>query len=424
MATLYSPRVVTGGLVMAVDAANIKSFRGPAQTNILTGINYSYGNTDTSTFKITNGTEVVNIPSVGTRTVKYVDIYNDYNGGSGNCCPSPYNFGDVSVSGNTVYTYSILYKTTTGYTHPNYMYRYEYNGSTYLTEAGVHSTSNRTHLGDGWYHAWGQFTTQASTTRLTGHLFHYEYATYNRIYVAYAQLTQGTYIGVARHMLEPAQVRGSTVATGGGLVDLSNNNNHGQVINGPTFDGGNGGSLVFSGVSDYLPIENPSATGQWTPTGGGLNNITLEIWIKTSDTSGYYLSKPWNGNGEYNYVMYNGGLQLVTGNQSYTLSVPGFADNNWHQVVYWISPSQVGYYIDGIRLSGSANHAITNNTPTSGNSGLPLSVMTLYPYGVGWGGNTGFSVAGNVAIVKIYNKILSATEVVQNFNATRARFGI
>lgn len=31
---------------------------------------------------------------------------------------------------------------------------------------------------------------------------------------------------------------------------------------------------------------------------------------------------------------------------------------------------------------------------------------------------------GNIAIIQIYNRVLSATEVLQNFNATRSRFGI
>ena len=49
---------------------------------------------------------------------------------------------------------------------------------------------------------------------------------------------------------------------------------------------------------------------------------------------------------------------------------------------------------------------------------------SLYPYGEGWGGNTGFSVAGKYYVGRIYNRVLSATEVKQNFNATRGRYGI
>jgi hypothetical protein len=48
--------------------------------------------------------------------------------------------------------------------------------------------------------------------------------------------------------------------------------------------------------------------------------------------------------------------------------------------------------------------------------------MTLYPYG--GGGNPTFSVQGNVGSLRIYNKVLTATEILQNYNATKTRFGI
>jgi hypothetical protein len=249
MALFHSPRIITNGLVLALDGASSKSFRGPAQTNIIPSIAAAYSNQDGAFFKIANGIESVNIPTVGMRSARYVDIYNDYIGGSGICCPSPFTFGSFSsgVSGNTTYTYSILYKSETGYTHPNYMYRYEYNGGTYVTEAGVHNTSNRTHLGDGWYHAWGTFITQPTTNVLTCYLFHYEYATYNRIYVAAAQITQGTYIGAPQHMLAPGQVRGATVATGGGWSDLSISSQLTAVEVLVVAGGGGGGSDMGGG---------------------------------------------------------------------------------------------------------------------------------------------------------------------------------
>lgn len=224
--------------------------------------------------------------------------------------------------------------------------------------------------------------------------------------------------------LDGANIR-SYPKSGTTWFDLTGNANDGELVNNPTFNNGNLGNLVFSGVNNYVAVANATATGQWTPSGGGLNNITIELWIKSSDTAGgFYISRPWNGNGEYNYYAYSGAIVLTIGNQSYTLGVASFEDNNWHQVVYWISPTQVGYYIDGNRLLGSGNHGITNNTPSFGNSGLRLTLMTLFPYGSGWGGDVGHAVAGNLAITKIYNRVLTSVEVLQNFNANRGRFGI
>ena len=75
-------------LVFAYDTGDTRnSYKGKPATNLLTTI--SKGNTNQALFKILPGTEVKNVPGMGTRTVEYVDVYNDYNGGSGNCCPSP-----------------------------------------------------------------------------------------------------------------------------------------------------------------------------------------------------------------------------------------------------------------------------------------------------------------------------------------------
>jgi hypothetical protein len=131
------PNTLKDGLVLHLDAANIKSFKGESTTNLLTAINYSYGTVNDTYFKTNYGSEIVNIPSIaGNITANYCNIYNDYAGGSGNCCPPLFGFGDITVSPSTTYTYQIIFKTATGYYNSNYMYRYEYNTNTYITEGG------------------------------------------------------------------------------------------------------------------------------------------------------------------------------------------------------------------------------------------------------------------------------------------------
>jgi hypothetical protein len=57
--------------------------------------------------------------------------------------------------------------------------------------------------------------------------------------------------------------------------DLSRSNNNGTLINGPTFNSANGGSIVFDGIDDYVSfVSNPSLT----------NQITVEVWIQLSST--------------------------------------------------------------------------------------------------------------------------------------------
>ena len=44
--------------------------------------------------------------------------------------------------------------------------------------------------------------------------------------------------------------RGATVATGGGFADLSGYNNHGELVNGVSYNSDNCRSLVFDGIDD------------------------------------------------------------------------------------------------------------------------------------------------------------------------------
>jgi len=206
-------------------------------------------------------------------------------------------------------------------------------------------------------------------------------------------------------------------------IDVSGASSVAEFVGGPAFSSVDNGTIYFDGGTAYCAIA-PSNNFAWTPSGIGLNNMSIDIWIKTSDSAGgqMILSKPWNGSGEYNYTLYHNGFTIVTGNQTNTLGFSSIATGNWTNLVILVSTTQFGAYVNGVLVYALTNHGITNNTPTSGNSQLQLTLMTLYPYG--GGGNSGFSVQGNVSSLKMYNKVLSAAEILQNYNATKGRFGL
>ena len=56
--------------------------------------------------------------------------------------------------------------------------------------------------------------------------------------------------------------------------DLSGNNNSGSLVNGPTFNSSNGGSIVFDGSNDYVEISTVNASSQFT----------LNFWVKCIQT--------------------------------------------------------------------------------------------------------------------------------------------
>jgi hypothetical protein len=409
------PDINEDGLVLALDGGNLKSFRGVNATNLSPVINYNQSNQNSALFKLTNGEENVYIPSLGYVTSKYVDIYNDYNGGSGACCPALFSYGGIAVSPSTTYTYSIIYKTSTGYTSSNYMYRYEYAPAGYVTEAGVHSTNNRTSLGDGWWFAWGQFTTSATTTTLSTYLFHYEYATQNRVYVYRAAIYQGTYVIPPEHMLTSGQVRGTTVATGGGCIDLSDKGNNGSLVNGVSYTSSNGGSLVFDGVDDVISLGNPSSLNF------GTGNFTLIF-------STYLTAYGFQGGG---YVSKGDGTSLgfdfrdtnfYVHGSSGLIAQMGFSagQNVWqnHSIVFDRSSSPyVKYYRNGSLYA-------TSTTNNSANINSSINTGRNFEIGRSQAGGVNRYFNGRISSVSMFNRALTADEIKQNFNATRGRFGI
>ena len=428
MSVLSSPGIVTNGLIFNYDINNRNSYRSPPLRNVLTEIT-PRGQGDSATYKFSNGTESVYIPSLGfIPNCAYMDMYNDYNGGSGNCCPSPFGYGNgLSVSGSTQYTYAIVYKSINRYTNANWMYHYEYNSvGTYLTEFGVHLVGGysgvETHLGDDWYWSRAIFTTQSTAATINTGSWMYEYARYNRFYVAKVMIVQGNYLNL-HPKFWPAL--GTTISSTQSLIDnvgaktieLTN-------VNNATFNT-DYNAITLDGNNQYIYAYGDNYWNAWSQNGvNGNSELTIELIFNSSDTGGYIISRPWNGSGQYNYTMYNTGFGLHIGSSSAAIGYSNICTGTTVHMVYWMSATQYGVYRNGEVYVSAQNHGLTGGGASSGTNNFGTLFGSLYPYGQGWGGNTGFSINGKFYHAKIYNRVLTANEIKQNFNATRGRYGV
>lgn len=209
---------------------------------------------------------------------------------------------------------------------------------------------------------------------------------------------------------------------GNRLLDTSPNRYTGTIYNNTTYSNN---ALVFNGTNSYVGLTSPSSRWNWTP--GNLTNsneYSFEMWVNSSDTSGQYFSKPWNGNGEYNYQASHNSWFTSVGNQSHAQSFTSLATGTWQHAVFIVNATQKAVYRNGILNAAFTNHSITNVTPTTANGNEELAIMTLYPYGQsGWNQPT-HAISGRLGLFKVYNKVLTAEEVFQNFQATRGRFGV
>ena len=197
--------------------------------------------------------------------------------------------------------------------------------------------------------------------------------------------------------------------------DVSSGGNNGTLTNGPTFSSANGGSIVFDGSDDYgkIPYSN-----LWNYN----NNITLEAWVMATSTSQNYLGifgpfdniRPYEGfnfssNAGSNKFAFlvggvNSGAYYVQQNNTYSL-------NTWYHLVGVINNGISILYVNGVLQNDSSS--ITVSAPVG-----PFMMGRFYE-------NTdNFYFPGKIAVGRFYNKVLNQTEITQNYNAQKSRFGL
>jgi hypothetical protein len=205
-----------------------------------------------------------------------------------------------------------------------------------------------------------------------------------------------------------ASDRNSYVSGSATWIDLSGNNNHGTLTNGPTFESGSGGSLKFNGTTNFVTMNSSTSLTTSTPT----------LIVTCTTNSGTILSK--GGGGSY----FNYGLLGLTStnfrarNNNGDVLSPSFSTSTSTYNVYAIvwTGSTMQFYRNGIYGGDNA----TSYSPSAQNS-LFLRI------GCAWNNNTSQNVefySGNIASVQIYNRALSATEIAQNYNAQKSRFNL
>jgi hypothetical protein len=195
--------------------------------------------------------------------------------------------------------------------------------------------------------------------------------------------------------------------------DLSGNGNNGTLTNGVGYDSSNLGSLVFDGVDDVIPVSKTSnlATVQdYTifcfiyPQ--SLPSINADAIVDTGSGTSFpvrFVLKP-NSTIKIQHIaaFLDPGLET-------TQTIPL---NSWSCVAATNSSNFGSVYINGsISTSGSLNQNWDAFDPTIGWKPIG-NASNVNPFN------------GYFGVVQIYNRALTASEIQQNFNALRGRFGI
>ncbi len=211
--------------------------------------------------------------------------------------------------------------------------------------------------------------------------------------------------GLVLH-LDAAQLR-SHPTTGTTWTDLSGNGNNGTLVNGAAYNSANGGSIVFDGVDDFIDF---SSETNLIPTAG----LTIDCWFRTSKVDMWLVNKysPTTAIG-YAFNGTRGGTPAIRLNARVLGGTVTYANNIWQNWVATWTPS-----ISLVLYRNGSQNAIATTT-------IPASITDpSYGFEIGRRPNGPDYWLGDISIVRIYNRALSENEVVQNYNATKSRYGL
>ena len=213
-----------------------------------------------------------------------------------------------------------------------------------------------------------------------------------------------------------AAKRDSYPGTGTAWRDISGNGNNGTLINGPTFNPGNGGSIVFDGMNDYVQYET-----SLDPYISGNRDFTIELWVYKNTSGDGMIFSSWDDipNRKF-YIGYIGNTArfvVSSTGSDFAIAQAGVLTNNtWHHIVITRAGvegnSGVKIYINNILQILSFTGTFSSITTNS----------VLYRIGNRVESSNPFPLLGKVSLLKTYNRALSSTEILQNFNATKTRF--
>jgi hypothetical protein len=198
--------------------------------------------------------------------------------------------------------------------------------------------------------------------------------------------------------------------------DLSGGRNNGTLVNGPTFNSANGGSIVFDGVNDYVGL-------------GTLNLIstdfTINLWFNatTNTTKEHFIIS-------LGYASDPSFLIAIDTNSGSTASLTAYYNSGGTITGRTISntgvPNTSIINLCFIRQNG-VNTPYINGVPQTSRIFSESISLVSSTYVLGWAIPRNKSTSymqGNIYNSSIYNRALSASEVTQNYNALKGRFGL
>jgi hypothetical protein len=218
-----------------------------------------------------------------------------------------------------------------------------------------------------------------------------------------------------------AGVSSSYPGSGTTWTDLTGNGYNAVLTNGPTYSTAGGGSIVLDGTNDHALvnvnswIRSTSSTYTFSSffyyngsTNGGAPYSVMTSPNDNNNNDGFWQHLnlgPWYWRTEDNVSGEFGGQVEASS---------GFSNGNWYHTATVVKTNSLSFYRNGILVSTISTSFNWANLRNDG---------TAYIY-IGTGYGDLYFMNGNIGDFQMYNRELSASEILQNYNASRRRFKI
>jgi hypothetical protein len=193
----------------------------------------------------------------------------------------------------------------------------------------------------------------------------------------------------------------------------------GTLVNGVGFSSSNNGSFFFDGTNDYINLGNP------TVLQGLQLNMTISCWF---NRQAFTLSATlYSDYADVGGIRLTSLLRIDNNFLNYYTSAP----NNGFQNVYPTTITSGVWYFVSVAVSGTLSSPIANIFLNGTFYTFNLGALNSTPFtgaihciggNINIGTNEYFN--GNISQVQIYNRALTQQEILQNYNATKTRYGL
>lgn len=203
--------------------------------------------------------------------------------------------------------------------------------------------------------------------------------------------------------------------TGTVWTDISGNNGNSTLVNGVAYNSSNSGLLVFDGANDHVTIPNSLTI---RPS----SELTIECVIRPFSTPSSWSQLIGYGQADYT----NGNYLLFLETATTTCRALARVNNTEYRCnTNFTAPLNQFTFVTFTMKTGDAIRSYFNGVANLSSS-LPAGSFTYNgttsAYQVGSPGGSWFP--GNIGFIRMYNRALTASEVLKNFNGLRLRYNI